>query len=151
MARKLFFVFLMVVACRNSLEFGFDDDDDFFDDFDTTDKRSLHDDGNSPSDGEPIFVSESSNKLGDGREVITKESVKWVKNLKTGEWSKKRTTRHFVRLQNGTVLEAEDNGSGDAKSDGEMTKVSWYMLLIRIIFMNFLVLSVRLLLNFPQI
>jgi len=95
----------------------------FFDDFDTTDKRSLQDDGNSPSDGETIFVSESTNKLGDGREVITKESVKWVKNLKTGEWSKKRTTRHFVRLQNGTVLEAEDNGSGDAKSDGEMTKV----------------------------
>ena len=124
MARKVLFVFLMAIACRNSLEFGFDDDDDFFDDFDTTDKRSLQDDGNSPSDGETIFVSESTNKLGDGREVITKESVKWVKNLKTGDWSKKRTTRHFVRLRNGTVLEAEDNGSGDAKSDGEMTKVS---------------------------
>ena len=123
MARsKILITLLTFVACATSLIFDFDDD--FFDDFETTDKRSLHGDGKSPSDGETVFVSESTNKLGDGRETITKESVKWLQNPKTGKWSKKRSTRHFVRLQNGTVLEIEDNGSGEAKSDGEMTKVS---------------------------
>ena len=123
MAFKIPLVIILFVACvASSLDFGFDDD--FFDDFDTTDKRGLQGDGKSFGDGETIFVSESTNKLGDGREAITKESVKWLQNPKTGKWSKRRSTRHFLRLQNGTVLEIEDNGSGEAKSDGEMTKVS---------------------------
>lgn len=125
MARYTLVVLFLLVSLVASLQFGFEDDDEFFDDFEQgTDKRGLKDDGSSPNEGETIFVSESKNKLSDGRESITKESVKWEKNKKTGEWSKKRVSRHFMRLENGTVLEMEDNGSGDVKKDGEATKVS---------------------------
>ena len=124
MALKFYVVFTIFIVCVNSFEFGFDDD--FFDDSETTEKRSLGNGGVSASDDNTIFVSESTSRLEDGREMITKESVKWLKNPKTGKWSKKKTERHFMRMQNGTVFEVDEDGSGvEGKSEGELTKASY--------------------------
>lgn len=129
MARQVL-LFFLIILISFVVSFDFDDGDDFFDDIeDSGDKRGLDNHGSVTGDGETVFASESKNKLTDGRETITKEWVKWLKDPKTGKWSKKRTARHFMRLKNGTVVEMEDNGSGDTKPDGEMTKVNRFCIL----------------------
>ena len=123
MAQIWSFAIFLLISSTACFDMGFDDD--FFNDFDTKpgDKRSLTKGEKDSSSDDSYFLSESTNTLDDGREMITRESKAWVKDTKTGQWIEKMSTRHFIRYQNGTVVEVEDDGSGDVKTDGEVTKV----------------------------
>ena len=124
MAQISSFVIFFLISTTCCFDMGFDDD--FFNDFDTKpgDKRSLADSEKDSSSDDSYFLSESTNTLDDGRELITRESKAWVRDTKTGKWIEKMSTRHFMRYQNGTVVEIEDDGSGDVKPDGGITKVN---------------------------
>eukprot|EP00112_Aurelia_sp_Birch-Aquarium-sp1_P023930 Seg733.12 transcript_id=Seg733.12/GoldUCD/mRNA.D3Y31 product="hypothetical protein" protein_id=Seg733.12/GoldUCD/D3Y31 len=124
MAQISSFVIFLLISSTICFDVGFDDD--FFDDFDAKlgDKRSLTEGNKDSSSDDSYFLSESTNTLDDGREMITRESKTWVKDTKTGKWMEKMNTKHFMRYRNGTVVEVEDDGSGDVKADGEITKVN---------------------------
>ena len=128
MARTEVILLFALVSTVASFDF---ENDDFFDDMAENDSDKRGKISTKSDADDTVFMSQSTSRLEDGTESIIKESVRWVKNPKTGKFTKIRTTRHFNRLANGTVLEIEDNGSGDAregsgetKGEGKVTKVS---------------------------
>ncbi len=110
--------------------FDFGTDSDFFEDLDGGDKDAKaffnDDNDNNEQPDDSVFVSESTNKLQDGREMITRESEAWVTDPATGKEVQKKLLKHFVKYPNGTVVEvAEDEASGDrAKVEDQVTAVS---------------------------
>ena len=120
MERMTIFLLFISIPFISSLEFGIGSD--FFQDFDLDgeDKQtrsSFFDDGDQETESDTVFVSESTNTLKDGREMVTRESEAWTTDPKTGKPIKKKVSKHFIRYLNGTVFQVDNQGSGEDESN----------------------------------
>ncbi len=111
MEAKRIFLLLITSYFVNCFDFG----KDIFEDLDGGDRsvKSFFDDSKSdPGTDDSVFLSESTNRLKDGRELITRESEAWTTDPATGKSIKRKVSNHFIRYPNGTVVQDTDQGSG---------------------------------------